>query len=131
MPGLIGLGQGLQYVLQHGPGNIAQHESQLISRLQAGLENAPRIRTYGPSQPSSKVGVLSLNVEGHEPQEVAVMLDQAASIQGRAGFHCAPLIHQALKTVPQGGTLRLSCGPFTTEQEIDTTVEWLTRLAES
>jgi selenocysteine lyase/cysteine desulfurase len=129
VPGLVGLGEGVEFVLDRGVANIAQHESQLISQLHDGLARVDGIETYGPTEPAERVGVLSLNVQGHTPQELAVMLDQAASIQGRAGFHCAPLIHDALKTVSLGGTLRLSCGPFTTEQDMETTLDWLARLA--
>ncbi len=129
VPGLVGLGKGVQYVTDRGVEQLAEHESHLMTRLHEGLAEVAGLQVYAPEQPAERVGVLSLNVDGHSPQEVAVMLDQAASIQGRAGFHCAPLIHDALKTVALGGTLRLSCGPFTTEQDIETTIDWLSRLA--
>jgi cysteine desulfurase / selenocysteine lyase len=62
-----------------------------------------------------------LNVEGFDPRELASLLDANWSIQTRAGIHCAPRMHATLGTVP-AGTLRLSAGHFTTDEEIDAAV---------
>ena len=43
-------------------------------------------------------------------------------IEGRPGLHCAPLAHRTLGTFPEGA-LRLSPGYYTTEDEIDYTIE--------
>ena len=40
-------------------------------------------------------------------------------IQCRAGFQCAPRMHEALGTTAGGGTLRFSPGYATTVEEID------------
>ena len=55
-------------------------------------------------------------------------LDDEWGVMARAGLHCAPAAHRALGTAPEG-TLRLSWGEETTEQEIDVTVEALRTIA--
>ena len=77
------------------------------------------------------MALVSLTVEGYDPQEVAAVLDSAFRIQVRPGLHCAPLMHRALGTVDRGGTVRLSLGHFTTTEEIDAVLEALGELASS
>ena len=43
-------------------------------------------------------GIVSFMVEGYDPAEVAVILEQAAGVQVRSGFHCAACIHEHLGT---------------------------------
>jgi selenocysteine lyase/cysteine desulfurase len=65
------------------------------------------------------VGALSLIVpESVTPQDLGSILDGSFEIAVRPGLHCAPYIHRALGTFPDG-TLRLSPGPFTTSEHID------------
>ena len=41
----------------------------------------------------------------------------------RSGLHCAPYAHETLGTLDKGGTVRISPGYFTTEEEIDACIE--------
>ena len=76
-----------------------------------------------------RTGVVSFNIAGQEPQSVAMLLDHEFGIQLRAGYHCAPLMHQALGTDSIGGTLRASPGVFSTDSDIDALVTAITELA--
>ncbi len=131
VPGIVGLRAGVQFVQQRDPAVIARHEANLTQRLCEGLAGLSGVQLYGPRHAEARVGVVSLNLHGHEPQELAVLLDQMASIQTRAGFHCAARMHEALKTTALGGTLRVSCGPFNTTDEIDQTIQVLAELSVS
>ena len=84
---------------------------------------------YGPKDPQKQVGVVSLNVEGYEPQVLASILDENFQIQIRSGLHCAPLAHQTLGTSDAGGTARFSFGPFTTREHIQAAIEALKEIA--
>jgi cysteine desulfurase / selenocysteine lyase len=46
------------------------------------------------------------------------ILDQAFDIAIRPGLHCAPYIHRALGTFPDGA-VRVSPGAFNTTEDID------------
>jgi selenocysteine lyase/cysteine desulfurase len=46
----------------------------------------------------------------------------------RPGLHCAPAAHQTINTFPQG-TVRLSPGYFTTEEEINFALEAVEKIA--
>ncbi len=64
------------------------------------------------------VGTLSFRCEALPAPEVGGILDQAFDIAIRPGLHCAPYIHRSLGTFPEG-TVRVSPGPFNTEDDID------------
>jgi cysteine desulfurase/selenocysteine lyase len=58
---------------------------------------------------------------------MAEILDTSFEIAVRPGLHCAPYIHRALGTYPDG-TLRVSPGPFSTDADIDTLLRALTEI---
>lgn len=128
--GLIGLNEGIGEVMRRGLSAIAEHEHGLATRLLEGLQDARGITLYGPSSSSAgpRAGVVSLNLEGFEPQELAALLDATASIQVRAGIHCAPRMHQALGTSPRG-TVRFSPGIYNTAEDIDAAAAVLREIA--
>ena len=78
---------------------------------------------------ADRTSVVSITVEGYDPQELAAMLDSAYRIQCRAGLQCAPRMHEALGTTAGGGTLRFSPGYTTTLEEIDTAITALQEVA--
>ena len=109
--------------------DIQQHGQSLTHQLISGLAEAPGVRLYGPGSKDPRVGVVSFTVEGFDPQEVAAMLDSSRRVQARAGIHCAPLMHNALGTTSGGGTVRLSPGPFITEDDIQQASEAVREIA--
>ena len=78
-----------------------------------------------PEPADHRGAVLSVTIDGCEPQDVAIYLDQIFDIGVRSGLHCAPYAHEAIGTLNTGGTVRISPGYFTTEEEIDACIEAL------
>lgn len=119
VPGLVGLGAGVAYLLDRTVDDVRRHEIELTGRLLDRLREIRGVTLYGPPDPTQRVGVVSFNIEGYNPQELGTLLDSAYGIQVRAGLHCAPLMHRALGTLASGGTVRMSVGPFNTTEDID------------
>jgi cysteine desulfurase family protein len=116
--GIAGLGAALRVVEARGLARIRAHEQALTTRLLAGLRETPGVRVHGPADPDRQVAVVSITAEGWEPIDLGAALDSAFGVAVRPGLHCAPVAHRALGTFPRG-TLRLSAGFTTTEDEID------------
>ena len=121
MPGLFGLTAGLEHIAATGVDAIRNHEQQLMRVLRDGLSAIEGVRLFVPEDVET-TSVLSLNIAGYEPHDVATILDQNFQIQSRAGLHCAPGAHEVMGTLAGGGTVRLSPGPFTTAEDIQATV---------
>jgi cysteine desulfurase family protein len=117
--GVAGLAAGVDWVSQRGPDDLRAHEVALLERAVDWAESSTGWRVAGRWIPETHVGPLSLVAPPPlTPQDIGAILDTSFDIAVRPGLHCAPYIHRALGTFPDG-TLRLSPGPFTTTEEID------------
>ena len=130
-PGLAGLDAAVSWLLAQGVHSIHDHEQSLVSQLIAGLTGIPRLNLFGPAAEQDRAAVVSLTVDGLEPQEVAAILDETFGIETRAGLHCAPGAHRAIGRFDSGGTVRLSVGPFTTSADVAAAVTALQQIAET
>ena len=126
--GLAGLGAGVRFVLQQGLDNIRKKEEKLTMLLLDGLAAIPGISCYGCMNPADRVAVVSFNVSGLAPSEVALQLEEDWRIMCRPGLHCSPVAHKTLRTFPQG-SVRLSPGHFNSLQDIEKTIEAVRQIA--
>jgi cysteine desulfurase family protein len=129
LPGLAGLAAATDFLRKETIRAIHDHHTQLTARLLDGLGDMPGLTVHGPPSSAGRTSVVSITLEGYDPQELAAMLDASQHIQCRAGLHCAPRMHEALGTTAGGGTLRLSPGYFTTLEEIDTVIATLAEVS--
>lgn len=118
VPGIVGLGVAVEFILKEGVKKIREHEKKLTRQLLKGLDEIANVKVYGPRDAEKVVGVVSMNIEGIEPQEVGYVLDEVYEIMVRTGLHCSPLAHKTIGTI-DCGTLRISPGYFNNEQDID------------
>lgn len=129
VPGIVGLGAATQFLQTKSIRAAREHELALLARLLPALRAFPGVSTLGPTEIEARVGLVSVQIAGYDPQEVSALLDAAHGIETRAGLHCAPRMHAALGTLATGGTLRISLGHFTTTDEVDTLIAALAELA--
>lgn len=128
-PGLIGLAAATDWILQRGIEELRSHELERTRQLLEGLSQTPGVTLPGPAAAEGRVGTVSLTLAGLDSQTTASLLETEFGIESRAGLHCAPRMHAALGTLSDGGTVRLSTGPFTTPEEIDAVVHAIRKLA--
>jgi cysteine desulfurase/selenocysteine lyase len=119
VPGLVGLGASLAEFHEAKVQKLKQHHQMLAGRLLSGLEAINGVTVHGPRSAKSRTSVVSFTVKGYDPQEFAAVLEMVASVECRAGLHCAPRMHETLGTLAGGGAVRLSPGWATTAEEID------------
>ena len=83
----IGLGAAVDYLSEVGIERIHAHELQLVGYLLPRLLEIPGITVYGAHTLDERVGVVSFNLEGIHPHDVATIFD-SEGICVRAGHHC-------------------------------------------
>ena len=127
---MAGLIKGIEYLEQRGLDDLRAHEVTLTQRLIDGLHAIPGVEVYGPKNAADRVGVVSINVKGLSPHELAAILDGQFHIQVRAGIHCAPLIHRRLGTLERGGAVRFSLGPFNTLEHVEAAIAAVGQIAQ-
>jgi cysteine desulfurase family protein len=124
--GVAGLAAGVAWVAERGVEANRRHEVAFLQKVVDWAEQADGWSIAGRWDADTHVGALSLIVpELLTPQDLGGILDTSFDIAVRPGLHCAPYIHRALGTYPNG-TLRLSPGPFNTESDIETFLGALT-----
>jgi cysteine desulfurase family protein len=116
--GVAGLIAGIQYVKQQGMDAIHRHEVELTERLWRRLAEIGGFKVFGHRDMARRVGTLSFQAKALPAAELGGILDQAFDIAIRPGLHCAPYIHRALGTFPEGA-VRVSPGAFNTTDDID------------
>ena len=112
--GIIGLGEGVDFVSKRGIDNIYKKETRLIKTLSERLSTLDKVTVY-PNYNGAPV--LSLDMKGRNSEDIARYLSERSDIAVRSGLHCAPLAHQSMGTIDKG-TVRISPSVFTTENDI-------------
>ena len=116
----FGFGAAMDYVGEVGLEAIAQYESELVTYALDRLDEVGGITTYGPP-PERRAGIVSFNVEGIHPHDVAQVLD-SEGVAIRAGHHCCQPLMARLGVA---ATNRASFYLYTLPEEIDRLVEGL------
>ncbi|HUB26400.1 MAG TPA: aminotransferase class V-fold PLP-dependent enzyme [Tepidisphaeraceae bacterium] len=127
--GIIGLSEGVAWVMDQTVEKLAAHDRSLLKVFLDDTDNVDGLTCFGPPRIEDRVGVISIRVDGLEPQELAAVLESSFGILTRAGLHCAPLAHQSIGTLNSGGTTRLSFGPFVTVKDVKYAAEALRQIA--
>ncbi|MDN6596698.1 MAG: cysteine desulfurase, partial [Lentilactobacillus parabuchneri] len=86
--GAIALGRAIDYLNELGMDNVLAYEKDLVKYTLPRLLAIDGVRVYGPPDPDKHTGVLSFNVWGLHPHDLATGLDMEG-IAVRAGHHCA------------------------------------------
>ena len=126
-PAIVSLAAGIRFLRKYGVKKIAEHEARLCQYARNRLSGIGGITLYGDERDGSSV--LSFRENGVPPEETARRLDRSG-IAVRAGLHCAPLVHRAIGTFPEG-TVRLGFGVYNTEKDIDALVSALSKPVKS
>jgi cysteine desulfurase/selenocysteine lyase len=100
---------------------VRAHEVKLTDYALRRLSEIPDIKIYGPRDLDKRGAVLSFNIAGIHPHDVASILDEEG-IAIRAGHHCAqPLVTK----LGVEATARVSFYIYNSESDIDALVEGL------
>jgi cysteine desulfurase/selenocysteine lyase len=117
----IGLGAAIDYLKSIGMDKVRAHEVKLTDYALRRLSEIPDIKIYGPRDLDKRGAVLSFNIAGIHPHDVASILDEEG-IAIRAGHHCAqPLVTK----LGVEATARVSFYIYNSESDIDALVEGL------
>ena len=96
------------------------HATELthLKRIEAKLREHAQVHIIGRPRDEARVATLSFTVDGMSTERIADQLDADHQVCARAGLQCAPLVHVDAGTAEEGGTVRLSPGYFTDEQDM-------------
>ncbi|EHF2870053.1 cysteine desulfurase [Listeria monocytogenes] len=119
--GAIALGAAIDYLAEVGLANIQAHEQALASYAIEEMSKIEGITIYGPKDASKRCGLVTFNLEGAHPHDIATILDEDG-IAIRAGHHCAQPL---MKWLDVSSTARASFYIYNTKEEIDALIDGL------
>ncbi|MBQ0716942.1 MAG: cysteine desulfurase [Sulfitobacter litoralis] len=116
----IGMGGGLEYMMNVGMENIAAHEASLRDYAVTRLAGLNWLQVQGTTPDKAAIFSFTLDGAAHA-HDISTILDKKG-VAVRAGQHCCGPLMQHLG---QTATCRASFGMYNTNAEIDTLIEAL------
>ncbi len=113
--GAIGAGVAADYVMKVGRDNIKEHENKLNKLMSNKLKDIDSISIVGPEDVSQRGGIFSFNIDGWDPTEIAMHLDEEYNIAIRSGMHC---VHSWFNSRNIEGTARASVYLYNNEADV-------------
>ena len=121
---IVGLKKAVEYINSIGYSEIRKIEENLIKYAINTLKNLDFIEIYAPNDVKDISSVISFNVKGVHPHDVASLLNEQ-NICVRSGNHCAQPL---LRFLGLDSTIRISFGVYNTTQDIDKLKEALIKV---
>lgn len=120
----VGLGAAIDYVTSFDQKTLHAYEDELLAYGTERLQTVDGVTLIGTAP--SKTAVLSFNVDGAHPHDLATILDRSG-VCVRAGHHCAQPLMDAFNVT---ATLRASFAMYNRRDEVDALVDALERAKE-
>lgn len=127
---IAGLSKAIEVIEGETVSKLYEQEREITEYLIQELKQIDGVVTYLPFLGKMHTGIVALNVEGYQADEVGMLLDEDYGIAVRTGYHCAPLVHELLGDMEFGGVVRVSLGRFTTKGDVEKVVEAVKEIAE-
>jgi cysteine desulfurase / selenocysteine lyase len=125
--GVIGAHAALDYLAEVGPEEIAAQQATLNRRVTSAFTGEPRVSPLGPSDPADRPSIFAFALEGVDPHDAALFLDEGHDVMVRSGMHC---VHSWYERRGLPGNVRASFYLYNHRSDADALVEGLTELLE-
>ena len=119
--GVVGLGAAIDYIESIGYENIQKYEEELVKYAIEELSKLEFLKLYVTPNSDNHSAVISFNIEGVHPHDVASILD-SYGVCCRSGNHCAQPL---LRSMGIDSTCRASFHIYNQKEDIDRLVEAL------
>ena len=124
--GVIGLGAAINYIESIGYDKIQEIEKEVVSYAKQELSKLDYLTLYMTSNEDKHSSVISFNINGVHPHDVASILD-SVGVCVRSGNHCAQPLMRFLGI---DSTCRASFYLYNTKEDVDSLVNGLNKAYE-
>ena len=115
----VGLSKAIDYLNEIGMDNVEKIEKELMSYAIEEISKLEYVNIYGPKDIEKRGGVLSFEIKGVHPHDVASIFD-TFGVCIRAGNHCAQPL---MRYMGINATSRAGIYLYNTKEDIDRLVE--------
>ena len=117
--GAVGLSKAIDYLNEIGMDNIEKIEKELMTYAYEEMSKLEYVKIYGPKDIDKRGGVLSFEIDGVHPHDVASIFD-TFGVCIRAGTHCAQPL---MRYMGINATSRASLYFYNTKEDVDRLIE--------
>jgi cysteine desulfurase/selenocysteine lyase len=122
----IGLGAAVDFLQGIGMEQVRAHERELVTYAIERLSAVPGIVLHGPRDAAQRGALVSFELEGVHPHDVAEILGRQG-VCVRAGHHCCQPLMRRLGV---GASSRASFGVHNTTEDVDALIAGLAKVTE-
>ena len=119
----VGLGAAVDYLGALGMDNVRAHERALTAYALERLAEVPGLRVLGPAGAEDRGGVVSFEMAGIHPHDVAELCDREG-VCVRAGHHCAQPL---MRLMGVAATARASFHVYNDHTDVDRLLDALVK----
>lgn len=127
--GILGTSAAIDYISNIDLDAVHEHEVSLNRVMTSILKDVNGLRIIGPEDPAQRGGICSILLDNIDAHDIAILLDEAASVMVRSGMHCVHSWFNA-KGIDRG-SLRASAYLYNTEDEVKLFAETLVEAVEA
>ena len=124
--GSVGLAKAVELLQQIGMDNITQKDNELTQYALEKMRKLDFLEIYGP-QNNLQSSIISFNIKGIHPHDVAHLLNDIEGVAIRSGHHCAQPMMTELGV---RSTCRVSFYIYNQNEDIDILIEGLKKVWE-
>lgn len=124
--GAVGFESAIDYLNNIGMDNVHKYEYKILEYAMKELSKLEFITIYGTKDLEKRAGVISFNLKGIHPHDVASILD-SKNVCIRSGNHCAQPLHKYLNLE---STCRASFYIYNTMDDVDRLIDGLKKTKE-
>jgi len=125
--GVIGAHAGLEYLSRLGFDEVQAQQLAVNARVTAAFASEPRVHLLGPADPRLRSSIFAFTVDGVDPHDVAVFLDEGHDVMVRSGMHC---VHSFYSRRGLPGNVRASFYFYNDRTDADRLIGGLRELLE-
>lgn len=114
--GIIGAGVAAEYLMKLSREEIESHVRLLNEEATKGMSDDEFVTILPPTDAASRGGILSFNLKGKNPHDIAIILDDIENIMIRSGMHCN---HSWFEDRGLEGSARASFYIYNTKEEAE------------
>jgi cysteine desulfurase / selenocysteine lyase len=125
--GVIGAHAGIDYLDAVGLDAVETRQRELNSLVTRALEDERRVQRLGPAAPADRPSVFAFTLDGVDPHDTAVFLDEGYNVMVRSGMHC---VHSFYERRGLPGNVRASFYLYNDRHDAETLVRGVQELLE-
>jgi cysteine desulfurase / selenocysteine lyase len=125
--GIIGTHAAIDYLSGVGFDSVRSRQEELNRRITRSFEDEPRVHVFGPEDPDRRSSIFAFVVDGIDPHDAALFLDEGHHVMVRSGMHC---VHSFYARRGLSGNVRASLYFYNDRRDADAFIEGLKELIE-